>query len=363
MANAAENESIGSASRPCGDRNEFAEEGYWTAERRARARPARTPKLPMPKAGGDEQPATTAEALPKGPPGHIPGHAPPGWSEEIKLASALEPGYGIPQVATEVPDPLNYPYSTVGKLFYTFPDGSDGEGSAAMILPHIALTAGHCIYDKAKGGKATKVVFNPGFNYRKAPTQKEDGDPLYEFNCSHLVWETAWARDKNFAYDYAMVWLDRDATKLGWLGLVWNQSPKGRYWTAVGYPAPNSISGGVYMYRSRGQLAPSQKGDLPGTFGLTNDDMGIGSSGGPWITEPPYTDLDDTWPYHANGVESRGTGPGPGTPSSTSPYFTHAVWDMVLYISKLANRVPYGPFFPFKKWPPDWSELHQRPRG
>jgi V8-like Glu-specific endopeptidase len=341
MANAAENEPIGSH---CGDRNEFSEEGYWTAERRARARPVPLPKVPMPEARGGEQPATTGEVLPKGPPGHFPGQPPPGYGEKMNLAPHLEPGgdTGVPRVAVEVPHPLNYPYSTVGKLFYTFPNGGKDEGTAAMITPNIALTAGHCIYDKDKGGKAINVEFWPGWGYRKTidhKTKKQIDDPAYCFKPSYLAWETAWGRDNNFAYDYAMAWIDAaPGSQIGWLGIAWNQSLKNRHWTAVGYPAPSDLVGGTIMYASTGQST----GFKSGVFGLTNDDMGLGSSGGPWFTQGPIGN--DTSPYPVNGVQSRGTGPGPGATSS-SPYFTHLVWDLVLYISNLAHRR-------YEPWPP-----------
>lgn len=331
MANAAGDESIDSASRGCGARTEFSEEGYWTAERRARARPTPLPKLPMPKAGGDEQPATTGEALPKGPPGHIPGQPPPGWREETKLASYLEPrgDTGAAQGALEVSNPLDYPFSAVGKLFYTFRNGHEGQGTASLITPNVALTAAHCIYDKYQGGAATNVEFYPGFNKR------EEGDPLYSFKCSHLVWKPAWQLSENFAYDYAMVWIDGDTKKLGSIPIVCDQQ-LGRVWTAVGYPAMRGgVLGGLIMYASTGGHLP-HGGDPPNIIRMANNGMREGSSGGPWITHPPYYNVPKPWPaYMVNGVQSRSVAPGPGL--SSSPFFTHEVWLLLSYIYDEAN--------------------------
>jgi V8-like Glu-specific endopeptidase len=334
MTDAAGDKSIGSACGARGGRNEFPAEEYWTEERLARARPVPTPELvAMSEAGGSEQPATAGEALPKGPPGHVPGQPPPSYGEEVSLAPQLEPGdvFG-PGEAVEVPHPLNYPYSTVGKLFYT-QNGKEDEGSATLICPNVLLTAGHCIYDKDKGGKSIAVSFCPGWGYRK----KED--PAYKFDCSYLAWQIAWERDKNYAYDYGLVWIDGNPGELiGWLGYAWNQSLDNRIWTAVGYPAPNPLVGGPIMYATTGRYAPSS---ISGTFGLTNEHMGHGSSGGPWISQMPWSASPANvgeWTrqrYHANGVKSFISQPGT---SGSSPYFTQEVHDLVNWISDPANR-------------------------
>ena len=55
MANAAENEPIGSACGARGGPNEFSAEEYWTEERLARAKPVPTPRpVAVQEAGGGE---------------------------------------------------------------------------------------------------------------------------------------------------------------------------------------------------------------------------------------------------------------------------------------------------------------------
>jgi hypothetical protein len=343
MANAAENCGAGR------DRDEFSAEGYWTPERRARARPVPTPKVPMPEAWGGEQPATTGEAPPKGPPGHIPGQPPPGYGEEMSLAPQLAPGgdeededYG-PHGALEMPHPLDYPWSAVGKLFYT-QNGVDDEGSAALIRPNLLLTAGHCVYNKDKGGKSRNVEFWPGYGYRKTidhKTKKQIDDPAYCFKSSYLAWKKAWEegeRDEKYAYDYGLVWLDRDPGELigRYLDYAWDlPTKKHRTWTAVGYPAPNKLAGGTIMYFVTGAYVPSYL--KPGVFGLANDYMGHGSSGGPWITQGRTGD------YTVNGVQSFTFGPAPRPMmpirNNFSPVFTQEVDDLVKWISNPATRL------------------------
>jgi V8-like Glu-specific endopeptidase len=327
MANAAENESIGSACGAGGDRNESSAQEYWIEARRARAKP-----VPMPKAWGDEWPVTTGEALPKGPPGHTPGQAPSSRGDENNLAPHLEaPGPG----AHPVPRGTVYPYSAVGKLTFSR-GGNELFGSAALISPNVLLTAGHCVY-RDDGGWSANPVFYPSFGWRA------ETDPAYKFNCSYLACRTAWYRNStnNVPYDYGMLWIDAapgNLTGISWLGYAWGQSTDNRTWTAVGYPGdPDPPFNGNTMEQAVGQLAFSAD-TIPGVIALTNDNMEEGSSGGPWITAWG----NDTFPAHANGVTSKA-----GKMIGYSPYFTHEVNDLFNWISNPANRHPRPP-----PWPP-----------
>ncbi len=310
--------------------DERAAEQFWTIERRARARPV---PLPNPGPGGGQS-VTTGEASVKAPPGYSPGQLPPGYADDANRAAGFKLGdiYG-PQGAVEVPHPLVYPYCTVGKLFYT-QNGRADSGSAALICPNILLTAGHCVYDKDNGGRSTNLAFYPSYGSR------DEKDTLYKFEYSYIAWQQAWAQNKNWAYDYGLVWIDGDPGKqLGWLGYAWNQPLENRIWTAVGYPAPNALVGGTIMYATTGRYVPNSN-VFPGVFGLTNERMGHGSSGGPWISQMPWT-VDPAnagqWShqqYHANGVQSflrLGT--------AYSPYFTQEVRALVDWISDPANRI------------------------
>ena len=290
MANTAGNTPIGPQGSG-GGRNEFSEDGYWTAERLARVRPVPMPKLVAPPgASGGEQPAMTGEPLPAGQSGLVPGQPPPGYREEPSLAPQVEPDdaweYG-PAGARVVPHPLNYPWSAVGKLTF-IQNGLEGSGSAALIRPNILLTAGHCIYDRDNGGPSTSASFFPAWGWRKPD------DPAYKFDCSWFRWWNAWAWSKNQSYDYALAWIDTapggktPGDLIGWLGYAWGQSWEDRAWTAVGYPAPSERDSANIMYAATGRYAPGSRTygppvnylPWPGQLAMTNDHMGHGSSGG-----------------------------------------------------------------------------------
>jgi hypothetical protein len=302
MASAPENEPIGSACSAGDAWNELSAEEYWTEKRRARAEP-----VPMPKPGEGGQPATKGEAPPNGP----SGHTPPSHGEEENPARHPEPrGTG----GQPVPQPRNYPFCTVGKLFFSR-NGRDLVGSAALISTNILLTAGHIVYHNAWS-------VNPAF-YPSYP------DPGYMFAPSWQACWNAWYRDSNLAYDYGMMWIDSAPGKtIGWLGVAWGLSKEGRTWNEVGYPfSPNPPFNGKTMESVVGQFV---KSDVLGTIGLTNDNMGRGASGGPWIT-----DWNEAAPAHANSVRSFIHDP---QTIGYGPYFTSEVHDLMDYISNPANR-------------------------
>lgn len=307
MAQSEENRPIGSARGAQGDRHESSAEEYWTPERRAAARP-----VPMPKAGPGERPARAGEPLAKGPVGHSPHH----HGKERDAKPLLEPHAGGQTVA----QPLNYPYRTVGKLFFT-QNGSGFSGSAALIQPNILLTAGHCVYN---GGWSANVTFYPSYG-KRAP-----GDPAYSFNYSYEACWTAWSQNGNRAYDYGMIWINAAPGNLiGWLGTLWNAPTANRTWDAVGYPAePNPPFNGNTMDEALGQFASSS---VSGVIGLTNDNMEQGSSGGPWITN-----WNETSPTHANGLQSFHIHDGDTT--EYGPYFTQDLNNLMNWITDPANR-------------------------
>jgi hypothetical protein len=314
MANAAENEPIGSACGAGGDWNEFSAEEYWTEERRRRAEP-----VPMPKPGGGGRPATKGEALPEGP----SGHTPPSHGEENNPALHLEPrGTG----GQPVPQPLNYPFCTAGKLLFVR-NGRGKVASAALISKNILLTAGHIVYNHTHGWSV-----NPAFypSYPKRP-EKPKKDPAYMFAPSWQACWNAWYQDSNLAYDYGMMWIDADpGNMIGWIGVAWGLSTENRTWNEVGYPiSPNPPFNGKTMDAVLGQFAAS---DVPGTIGLTNDNMAEGSSGAPWIT-----DWNEALPAHANSVKSFIHAP---EPIGYGPRFTSEVGALMDYISNPANRKP-----------------------
>ena len=309
MANAGENKPIGSGRTASDDQKKSSTEEYWTEERRARAKP-----VPAPKAGRGERPATRGEALTKEPPGHNPHNRGEGRNR------AQHPAVRDTSGGQAVQQPLDYPYCTVGKLFFT-QNGADYAGSAALISANVVLTAGHCVYS---GGWSTNVAFYPSYGKRAVT------DPDYRYYYSYEACWTAWSQNGDRAYDYGMLWIDAaPGNRLGYLGTLWNADTTNRSWDAVGYPAtPNPPFDGSTMDEALGQYASST---TSGVFGLTNDNMEHGSSGGPWLT-----DWNGSARLYANGLQSFHITDGDTT--EYGPYFTQDLNGLMNWISDPANR-------------------------
>jgi hypothetical protein len=281
---------------------ESAVEEYWTAERRAAAKP-----VPPPKAGPGEKRAEAAERPLE--PGHSPPKKPQTEREvEVQLAAGGNP----------VADPTQYPYSTCGKLFFTQGGGSFS-GSAAVVSRNVILTAGHCVHAGPGGSWSTNMTFYPSYPLK----------PGVQFSYNYLAAWTAWTANGNRAFDYGMIWVDANpGDPLGWLGLLWNASTSGRTWDAVGYPAtPSPPFNGNRMDEARGTYAASA---TAGTIGLNNDNMEHGSSGGSWLT-----DFNGA-PNYSNGLQSFHIHDGEFV--EFGPYFTQDVKSLLDWISNPANR-------------------------
>ena len=144
-------------------------------------------------------------------------------------ARAARPGY-LPDSAfeaDEIPTPRKvfgaddrepvydtdlYPWSTVAKVISTFPDGLVAEGSAVMVGPYQALTAGHVVYDEGHGGWARDVEVLPGYDLGFAPFGSHTADEILSF--------AGFIDDGDYAYDFALLELDADAGEsTGWLGI------------------------------------------------------------------------------------------------------------------------------------------------
>jgi V8-like Glu-specific endopeptidase len=279
---------------------------YWTEERRKAAKP-----IPLPKEKGGKAPAAVEPPTGEGSGtkhGHGSEAAPPKHGDTRAL------GHGVAA-------PLNYPYRTCGKIFFN-QGGTGFSGSAALVAPNVLLTAGHCVF--SNGVWSTNMTFFPSFPSRAAT------DPVRQVACGRLSCRTSWKNNQDRAHDYGMVWMPTGpGNTVGWLGLVWNLGTNGRTWDAVGYPAtPNPPFNGGSMQEAVGSFASSS---TSGTFGLTNDNMEHGSSGGPWITA-----WNEQVRSHANGLQSFHIHDGDTV--EFGPIFTAEVKDLFDWISNPANH-------------------------
>ncbi len=112
-----------------------------------------------------------------------------------------------------VDDTEAYPWAAVAKTFSHFPNGEWIEGSAAMVGPDQALTAGHIVYDHDRGGWADEVQVVPGFDL--------GFEPFGTFFADDLRSLAGWTEQADFDFDIALIELDDDAGDLtGWFGIA-----------------------------------------------------------------------------------------------------------------------------------------------
>jgi len=112
-----------------------------------------------------------------------------------------------------VEDTTRYPFSTVAKVFSTFPDGAQFEGSAVLVGRRQALTAGHVVYDADHGGWAEYAEVVIALDRDVAPYGSAFASRLRSFG--------GFVDDGDPDYDFGLIELDvvvGDTT--GWLGLA-----------------------------------------------------------------------------------------------------------------------------------------------
>jgi V8-like Glu-specific endopeptidase len=281
--------------------NPFAErqtsEDYWTAERMRDAKPL---PAPVPTISSTVTPFVTKTGTSVGENGKLPtiNVAPDPQNllftpkEPVSSVgeSLLQPqnvgtsgAYFTSSRLIPLTADLEYPYKTVGKLFFTKPGIGDYLCSGAVIKPRIILTAGHCVHNGNgnNNGFYTNFIFVPAYRDGTAPYQRWSG--------SYVVttpdWYTGGGNVPNPA-DYAMIeladyssggTLQKIGDITGYLGyLTQNLIPN--HATLLGYPS--NLDNGEKMHQVTAGSFQSQQSLNVVEYG---SDMGGGSSGGPWI--------------------------------------------------------------------------------
>lgn len=254
-------------------------QAYWTKEKREKAKPKRLPILPDQRESDNNRPTPPSPTI-----------TPPNTSIlDIEKDQTSTMGIAIP-----VKTPTQFPWSCNGKLFFTW-KGNDYVGSAGSILLEVLLTAGHNIFDEGE--------WSDNFLYYPAYPDLETS-----YGWSRVSIFTAWQNETNYAFDYAMILLDKTLPlSIGSLGVIRDISPIDRTWTAIGYPAAPPYDG-EQMYKTTGEY-------VSGTTIITmnHNDMTQGSSGGNWVTNISGN-------MYVNGVQSTR---GSQADYATSPYISN----------------------------------------
>jgi V8-like Glu-specific endopeptidase len=278
-----------------------ASSGYWTAERFKAARP-----LPMPHAAPGT-PASQDETLRAEPPEFRDGAAPTqsmrvtakrlfAPDEQAAVSDVVEPGavgtFGAHYTSTRV-FPMftgsaapfsadrSYPYTTVGKLFFSI-NGAPYVCSASVIQRRVVATAGHCVHSGTSSGFYSNWVFVPAF--------RDGTAPFLSWNWRYVIVTGTWAGGGGGvpnAADYAMIEFGDQPlssgappSKLGnvtgWLG--WQTlSLSTNHTSKLGYPC-NLDS----CQKMQDVMSNSFRNTSPNNVEYGSD-AGGGSSGGPWV--------------------------------------------------------------------------------
>jgi V8-like Glu-specific endopeptidase len=209
-----------------------------------------------------------------------------------------------------------YPFSAIGRFFFTIPETEGAFSCSGAVLGGRAIwTAGHCVYSQGKGWH-TDMVFYPA--YRNQAT------PFGAFVASYQSTLDGWREDGWLAYDIGVVAVaDVDGkTITQWAGKLGSSFNQGviQHFHAFGYPV--NFNGGNYLFACAASTATQNEATSDGKaspIGI-GCDMAGGSSGGPWLV--------NYQPYQAgalntiNGVVSYYA---PGRPQQIyTPYFGSA---------------------------------------
>ena len=280
-------------------------DGYWSAERFKAAKPfpipqaapgtvrelRTTPQTGKPASSEGQAPSERFDAPAQQL--YVPEPAPGALDRENKAVAPGAAGtLGAPYTSTRVFPMFTganvsfsadraYPYSTVGKLFFSI-GGSPFVCSGAVIQLRVVATAGHCVHSGTASGFHSNFVFVPAF--------RDGAAPFKSWNWRYVATTSTWAGGGGGvpnAADYALIeFADQPMATgappsklgnvvgfLGWqtLNLVTNHTSK------LGYPC-NLDS----CQKMQDVMSNNFRTTAPNNVEYGSDARG-GSSGGPWV--------------------------------------------------------------------------------
>lgn len=147
-----------------------------------------TPELPSPARSGTRDPhALTDLSL--------------AASEE---ASSLDASGTGDRLRPEHPE--NYPWRAICHLRITAADRSSLLGTGWLAAPRLVITAGHCVFQRFRGGWAQSIEVTPGRNGAKPPRFG-----TFLVGRSGLRSVRGWTRDADHHFDYGAIVIPRSA--------------------------------------------------------------------------------------------------------------------------------------------------------
>jgi V8-like Glu-specific endopeptidase len=177
-----------------------------------------------------------------------------------------------------------YPYSTIGKLFFT-QRGTNFVCSASVINRSTLATAGHCVHDgsNSAAGWSTNVLFCPSFL---------NGQNAARGCWAHTALATSfqWFNAANIDRDYGCIVTRTTGTRVanrvgnvtGWLGRAWNFASR-QAELAFGYPQAAPFNGQTLQVAASTEWYQLNRNTSEAQLSkYIGNDMTGGSSGGPW---------------------------------------------------------------------------------
>ena len=259
----------------------------WTAAEMLAAKP-----YPLGEGTGDATSTVDMLAVPDGPAGAVRGAAPgktPGAPTSLSEAIGSDVGklgYSYPapftrQYVYTFASQTTYPFSTIGKLFFT-QLGVAYVCSASVVAKNGILTTGHCAHagNGLYSGWSTNVVFVPAY--------KNGYAPYGQWTTNLTMVPSRWYYYAEPRMDYGAMRVRQQSavsigTRVGYLGYAWNFS-RVQAWWAIGYPQAAPFAG-KYMTACQSSYAYDEaygSTSYPALMTIGCDQTG-GTSGGPWV--------------------------------------------------------------------------------
>ena len=174
------------------------------------------------------------------------------YPEEDEHMQLSEPGDDLGTLdfgsLSRITNPSRYPWRMNTRLIIRFPNGFRTACSGTLIDSRHVLTAAHCIYDRNRGGWASRVEAFPAY---------ENGESdAYGFaigNPGGLFTWTPWINNRNYDYDMGVVYLSRPIGALtGWFGYGYDScsgltTPS---WFLASYPGTQGFDGETMHFQS-----------------------------------------------------------------------------------------------------------------
>ncbi|MBV8553347.1 MAG: trypsin-like serine protease [Acidobacteriaceae bacterium] len=336
---------------------------YWTPERLANAKPLPLPKVDRSLAAIMANASPIASEPKMSGKGGLPSVklTPENESsepirlnqgdEEMTELSGIQPegfNYVMPFSNHRVPA-LNYPYSTVGKIFFFVPAGASepsGEyvcSGAVALNNHTVLTARHCMYDVNTHVWYSNWIFYPAYN----------NGPNAAYHNGWTIRKASTWTGGSWDYDIGFLQLNDDrgygcngssggypiGAYTGWLGYAYGGDYSQRQWDVFGYPQAAPFNGS-YQYddeAATGVLNPLGAANI---VEIGNPQTG-GTSGGPWVlgldpeAQADPVPTNNVWPTLtnlANGLNSfKWTNPNQPEAINGPAFFQYNFWNLYVY--------------------------------